>query len=239
MAADTSAGLPDEAAIAASGLAQGEIRQRLAFIEPYASSTRAFHRQERVCPSRPLGECNRPRTTPNPRGRRVSAPNLVSDAEERRVKRRLRDIRPVGPAAVERPYAARGPRRLVRKPCLGSKRLLHPLFEVAGIISTNILPDFLLLHRGDPRSFAGPPTGRNKYKGGIVAVRLLLGGLNAFREIAVGLISNVCSDAELPAGVASRNPRRAGASFNEAIPTRTLRVIIAGEIYLLQILPPA
>ncbi|WP_292167326.1 PLP-dependent aminotransferase family protein [Mesorhizobium sp.] len=43
-AADASAGLPGDAAIAAGGPEQGEVRQRLAFVDPSAGGARAFHR---------------------------------------------------------------------------------------------------------------------------------------------------------------------------------------------------
>src|SRR5688572_21807953 len=126
-------------------------------------------------------------------------------------------IGPIGPGFVERAHALLGPVGLVDEPGLSWNRLFKPLFKVAGVVGAHVFPQPLGAMFRDPIGLARPSARRDEYEHGLIAF-VLRDRCDALGEIAVGLALDPGVDAELPAGEAVWDPRRAVRGVDGAVP---------------------
>ena len=147
---------------------------------------------------------------------------------------RIARFGPAPPASVERLETFDRHAGLLGKPDLRGDGLFQPLFQIAGVECSHVLPVAgrpLVL---GPFALAGPIAGRDEDEG---ALRPLDrgDGREAGRMVVFGLAARILVGAELPAGFSLGDPRRRRTRLDPAVPSGALRVVVAWKVNLTKV----
>ena len=155
--------------------------------------------------------------------------------EQSRGHLRLARLGPARPASVQCPESGGPHIELLSKPHLCRHRLLQPLLEIACVQSPYRFPAAFCLLALCPICLPRPVRCRNKYRGSLCL--LSCGDRGPVPIVLLGLSLRVPFSAKFPSGFAIGDPRRGGASFDRAVPTPSLGVIVSREINEPQLMP--
>ena len=147
----------------------------------------------------------------------------------------LAGVRPAMPRLLQRLIAADRQGELFGKPDLCRHRLLQPLLKITRIESPDSLPVTGLVLFFLPSSLAGPVARCHEDEGAVCP----LGGINRGEPrgvIPVRFDIRLLVGAELPIGSPLGNPGCGGARFDETIGALALRVVVAGEVDLAEVI---